>query len=154
MELHLRRAVAMAALGCVGGCSSLLGVSGPRITLSLDAASASARGLVLRADVGGRRITLAQNQETPGPSSMDLRGDSYGSVPVLVRIETAAGDSVAAVRFTQEFSRGDIHWISAVVGPTRPIGFCIGALVANAAATGHGDTLFVAYGSLPEDAIC
>ena len=83
-----------------------------------------------------------------------MRGPRYGEVPVRVTLLAASGDTLTAVHFSQRFQRDHQHWLSALVGRHRPVGHCIGSLAASPLGAGAADTLFVMYGSIPEDAIC
>jgi hypothetical protein len=53
-----------------------------------------------------------------------------------------------------QFRHGYQHWVAALVGPQRPLGICIGAVVTSPLTVGSADTLFVMYGNIPDGAIC
>ena len=113
----------VASILALAGCSDVLGLGGPKIVVSVARQSNVGDPLLMRADIGGRRVEV---------------------------------ESARTVEFTQGFQHGDRHWISAVVGPDRPDGFCIGAVVAAPLRTSPAgaDSLFVMYGGIPEDAVC
>jgi hypothetical protein len=150
--------LAVASTLAAAGCSDVLGIGGPRIVVSVAKQSGVGDPLLLQADIGGRRV------EVESPRTLDdyddryreVRGPRFGDVRVHATVLTAGRDTLATVEFTQGFRRGDRHWISAVVGPDRPEGFCIGDLVAAPLRTAPAgaDSLFVMYGGIPENAIC
>lgn len=161
MRMRYRGQLSM--LGVAGtlalaGCSDVLGLGGPKIVVSVARQSNGGDPLLLQADIGGRRV------EVESPRTLDdydeeyreVRGPRFGDVRVQATVLTASRDTLATVEFTQGFRRGDQHWISAVVGPNRPEGFCIGDMVAAPLRTAPAgaDSLFVMYGGLPEGAIC
>jgi hypothetical protein len=135
------------------GCSTLFTPSGPKISVSMAVERPPTVPTVLRADIGGQRVELASTEPGP-PRSTDVRGRQYGLVPVRVALLTTDGASLAAVEFSQQFERDRNHWVAARLGQHRPLGHCIGTLVAAPLRQGGADTLFVMYGSLPEGAIC
>lgn len=150
--------LAVASTLALAGCSDVLGIGGPKIVVSVARQSNVGDPLLLQAAIGGRRV------EVESPRTLDdyddgyreVRGPRFGDVPVHATVLTTSRDTLATVEFTQTFRRGERHWISAVVGPDRPDGFCIGNIVAAPLRTAPAgaDSLFVMYGGIPEDAIC
>lgn len=142
----------------LAGCSDVLGVGGPKIVVSVAKQSGAGDPLLLQADIGGRRV------EVESPRTLDdyddgyreVRGPRFGDVPVRATVLTESRDTLATVEFTQGFQRGERHWISAMVGPDRPDGFCLGTVVAAPLRTAPAgaDSLFVMYGGMPEHAVC
>ena len=137
----------------LAGCSTLSAPSGPKISVSLALQHSPAAPTMIRADIGGQRVEVTSSEPSPGRST-DVRGRGYGATPVRVVLLTTDGDSLAAVAFSQLFQRDHNHWVAALVGQHRPVGHCIGTLVAAPLGAGGTDTLFVMYGSLPEGAVC
>ena len=76
-----------------------------------------------------------------------------GSRLVAVLVVNAEGDTLASTRYSQSFERGKSHWVATIVGEARPIGHCIGVLLAIPLRSAP-DTAFVMYGSLPQGAVC
>lgn len=145
-----------AAIACTfaAGCSEIFGPSGPKITVSLGLESPIVPAPTLRVLIDDRLVVVPASQAGTAPTERTIRGPRFGSTPVRVALMSSAGDTLAAVAFSQEFRRGENHWVAGLTGSHRPIGICIGAL---AAAPLHGsdtDTLFVMYGNIPEGAIC
>jgi hypothetical protein len=113
-------------------------------------------------DVGGRRATVQLHQAGSRPGlTTEIHGPRYGDVPVRVTLLSGDGEPLATVTFTQLFERGNNHWVSAVVGSQRPLGFCMGTVevaplpaTAFPEATDAPDTLFVMHGSIPKGAVC
>jgi len=143
------------------GCSDLFGPSGPEISVSLELRQPLGALPLLRADIGGRAVQLTATAAEPGGASREVRGPRYGQVPVRVTLTTPSGEQLAMVEFSQWFYRNSKHWVAAVVGQRHPMGHCIGTLavapilVGTPSGSGSGtDTLFVMYGSIPDDAIC
>ncbi len=145
----------------LAGCGNLLGSEGPRISVSLARELPLTAPLVLLADIGARRVHLTVPEQGSGQASAEAGVSRYGDVPVRVTLRTLAGDSLAAVAFTQRFERDHRHWVSAQVGRRRPTGHCIGNVVLTplrsgmlSGASAEPDTLYVMYGSIQKDAIC
>ena len=152
--LSLRHAATFVGMVGAVGCSDLFGPSGPPITLSFDVQSVAGTALVLRNDIGGQRVELAADQAHGGHASIDVRGGRYGNVPVHVTLLMASGDSVTAISFSQDFQHGYHHWVAARVGRQRPLGICVGTVMAAPIAAGSTDTLYVMYGGIPDGAVC
>ncbi len=154
---HMSMLGTLCAIALIG-CSNILGVGGPQVSVSLEARQGLTAGAKLRADIGGQVIQLAPTTGVAPRTSAEVRGSRYGEVPVSVTLLGASGDTLAAIGFTQRFERGHNHWIAAIVGDRRPIGPCIGNLaVVPVLATmleTSPDTLFVMHGSIPKNAIC
>lgn len=133
----------------LAGCADVFG-GGPKIAVSLRLVQPAIQTpLALDVDASGRHVRVAS-----GADGVTVHGDGYGDHTVRVTLRTAAGDSLAAATFTQHFERDGDHWIAGIVGRQRPVGVCVGTLVVAPLRTGNGDSLFVAYGGIPEGAIC
>lgn len=138
----------------LAACSSVLGLGGPRIWLSLAMEQALPEAPVLHVDIGGQEVEVAATSASAPRDERQVRGPRYGDVPVRVALLAASGDTMAAVEFTQGFQRDHNHWVSGIVGHRRPLGHCIGALVAAPLRNMESDSLFVLYGAIPEGADC
>jgi hypothetical protein len=153
--------VGVASMLGLAACSDLFGGHRPRVVVSVDAPAAAAGRLVLQADIGGRRVRVTSVRPGVERASVEVRGPRLGAVPVRVTLETAAGENLGAVTFTHRLERDNAHWVSGLVATRRPVGHCIGEVVATplrAVATAAGltasDSLFVMYGRIPEGAVC
>lgn len=146
--------LAIACTLALAGCESLLGVGGPVIVVSLGMQGTVEAPLFLRADIGGRQVEVQSRILGDDRAFTEGHGPRYGEVPVRATVLSASRQELATVSFTQEFRRGNRHWLSALVGQQRPEGFCIGAVAAAPLRTGGADSLFVMYGGMPEDAVC
>jgi hypothetical protein len=150
------RRILAAAITCAvaAGCSDLFGPDGPKVTVSLELERPLAPAPALGALIGGRGTLVPASPTGTMRAERSVRGPRFGTLPVQVALLGADGDTLAAVAFSQEFRRGDSNGIAARVGVRRPVGTCIGTLAVAPLRAGGGDTLFVAYGGIPEGAIC
>jgi len=120
-----------------------------RVSLVTPVAIPAAR---LHVRIALQRVVL--RADAVGETSKQLTAPRDVSLPVNVALLDFAEDTLARVEFRQRFGGSDDdHWVLAVIGVNRPIGFCIGSLAMAALPTGS-DTLFVMYGHIPRDAIC
>ena len=144
------------------GCTGLFEPDEPDISASAYLQRSSAVTLpTVRVEIGNRRAQLSPAHTSASQATAKIRGVSFGEVPTRVLLLSASGDSLAAAEFTHRIERRHQHWVSALIGPQRPLGHCIGTLIAtpvradSSAGTSLGnDTLFVTYGSLPRGSIC
>lgn len=144
----------LAAALALAGCGDMLGLVGPRITVSLGVERALPGTPSLHADIGGQRVEVASNGPGGPRADREVRGPRYGTVPVKVALVTASGDTTAKVEFSQDFERDHNHWVSGHVSQQRPVGHCIGTLIVTPLANAPADSLFVMYGAIPQGAIC
>ncbi|HEX6966332.1 MAG TPA: hypothetical protein VF166_11070 [Gemmatimonadaceae bacterium] len=151
---RLRGMVLVAWVMALTACADLSGSRGPKISVSLDLQHAFDVQPVLHVDIDGQRVQLITPDTGAPRASIDIRGARYGALPVRVTLATVLGDTLASVGFSQQFERNTDHWVGADVGTRRPLGMCIGDLLAVPLAAPGGDTLFVMYGGIPEGAIC
>jgi hypothetical protein len=138
----------------LAACSSVLGLGGPRISLSLAMEQVLPEAPVLRVDIGGEGVEVVATSASAPRDERQVRGPRYGDVPVRVALLGPSGDTMAAVEFTQGFQRDHNHWVSGIVGQRRPLGHCIGALAVAPLCNAESDSLYVMYGGMPEGAIC
>ncbi len=150
----LLAAAGLALALALAGCSSVLGLGGPKISLSLALERALADEPVLRVEIGGQRVEVAATSASAPRQERAVRGPRYGEVPLRVALLAAPGDTMAAMEFNQNFQRGHNHWVSGIVGQRRPLGHCIGTLVAAPLRNMESDSLFVMYGRIREGADC
>ncbi len=136
------------------GCSSLFGPTGPRIQVSLTVQQAVAGVSSITVDVGGHSVSVRAADIERQRADAILEAPEYGTQPVQVRLLTSAGDSLAAVAFSQSFQRRYTYGIGAVVSRVRPFGVCVGTIRATALRTSPADTLFVMFSGLPSGAVC
>jgi hypothetical protein len=147
--------IAMLFLATSGIAScSIFDPGGPRIQVSLIVQRTLTGASSLSVDVGGRSVSLRASDVVGGRTDRILDASGFGSQPVQVRLLGSAGDTLAAVTFSQSFERDYAYGIGAVVSRVRPIGPCAGTILAAPIRTSTADTLFVAYSGLPSDAIC
>jgi hypothetical protein len=156
MHIRARSAAIVGLLLAVAaaGCSSLFGPSGPRIQVSLIVQQSAVGVSSLTVDVGGHSVSLRAADTVGKRVDAILEAPEYGSQPVQVHLLTSAGDSLAAVAFSQSFQRRWTYGIGAVVSRVRPFGACVGTIRATALRTSPADTLFVMFGGLPSGAVC
>ena len=157
------RAIAASHLVAVVGCSQFIEPRGPEIAVSLivdePRRAVFAAPLVLSVDLSDVAVQVAAGATDPGIGRADVRGARYGDVPVHVRLLGQSSAVLAEATFSQGFERDNLHWIAAMVGQRRPLGFCVGALIpvpisGGATAAAATDTMFVMYGRIPRGAVC
>ena len=100
---------------------------------------------------GSRPIALAGQRD--GNRVERRVAPRLGARFVVLRLLSSDGDTLASTEYSQSFKRGSAHWVALVVGQDRPIGHCIGTLLAIPTSL-EADTAFVMYGGLPHGAIC
>jgi hypothetical protein len=151
-----RRASALAALMMIAGCGGEI-EPGPQVTISLTSETELPSGYVFAVDVGGDAHELAIGTAPGIHYEIQRDAPRAGELDIVVRLLPPDGVALAGIGFTQRYSRGANHWVAGRIGTTRPVGFCIGTLhpvpLEPAPAPG-ADSLFVMYGSLPQDAVC
>ena len=138
----------------VAGCSNPFSPDSPKLWVSLGVQTPALSTTVFRAQVGSRNVTVPAPPAGTPYAETQVVAPRYGSVPVQATLLTASGQTLASVQFSQDFRRGETHWITATVGTARPIGFCIGTLAVAPLNAAGSDTLFVTYGSIPDGAVC
>lgn len=151
MRVHIGMVASAVSVLMLAGCSDLLGSGGPTLSVTLNLQQPMTPAPILQANIGGREVVVRSTNS--GDIGTKVRVSRYGEVPVRVALLTVVGDTLGAVAFSQQFQRGDAHWVAAFVGVHRPLGHCIGAVAVSPLRT-TADTLFVMYGSIPEGAIC
>ena len=156
MIVSRRRAfvvVCCAAALVFAACLDVLALGDSDITLSLQMRRSWESPPVLHAYIeGSRPVTLtARRDGRRVERQLDPRRG--GESLVVLRLMTGDGDTLASTRYTQSFERGKSHWVAILVGQDRPIGHCIGNLVAIPMRLAS-DTAFLMYGGLPHGAIC
>lgn len=136
-------------------CSPLLGPDRPELSISLNSEAALPTSSVFQVVVGGRAHDLVLG---PEGGSTRVRAPRTGELDVTVRLLDPTGTAWAEASFTQRFQVSHLHWISAHVGEHRPVGHCIGTLIALPLSLPRSgsdvDSAFVMYGSIPRGAIC
>ena len=142
------------ALGAAAGCADLFGPDEPDVTVSLEALPPSAAARPLRVVVGDRAMEVPAPPSGRAREERTLRAPGFGTQLVEVALVGAAGDTLAAATFPQDFQRHSQHWVTGLVGPRRPIGACVGSVAIAPVRGGANDTLFVMYGGLPDGAFC
>ena len=145
-----RRASTAVLATCLSSCSGLLGLGGPDLTVTLTTGAHVAVGapLVLDVRVGASSFRMT----TLGEIEVEAPGE--GNHPVFVTLLDSAADTSAHARFNQTFDDDWLHWITVQLGGPRPLGFCIGEVLALPAREEPGDTTFLMYGSIPRGAVC
>ena len=143
--------VGCSALSFLAGCSSILGIGDRDVSISITTQRAWDPPPVFEVTIGRRRVELVA---APNRDRMEkqIQAPGSGNIPVTVRL-ILQGQTLATTQFVQEFSQHNTHWVAVDVGPRRPLGHCLGILVALPTGTGP-DTAFVMYGRIPKDAIC
>jgi hypothetical protein len=141
--------IAMVSTLALAGCVDVFGTDGPEVTVSLGFQEGIPGPLYLRADIGGRRAEVAAANPGDDMAVEHARGPRYGEVLVRATVRTGAGDELGTVSFTQEFQRGQSHWIVASVGRRPEQLLCDAGVAAAPLRTGGADSLFVRYGGVP-----
>ncbi len=136
------------------GCANPFSPDGPMLWVSHGVQTSALSTTVFRAQVGSRNVTVQAPPVGTPYAETQVVVPQYGSVPVHATLLNATGQTLATVQFSQEFRRGETHWITATVGTARPIGFCIGTLAVAPLNAAGSDSLFVTYGSIPDGAVC
>jgi hypothetical protein len=148
-------------LPAVFGCAVLLGVTACRgffdltgrdVTVSVRLQRSWDPPPVLRVIVGGRRVEIEARLDGRRVDE-EIQAPGSGDLPVVVQLIGADGNAFAETQFAQRFERGNSHWVAVDVGPERPLGICIGIVLAIPTPF-EGDTTFVMYGKIPVGAIC
>ena len=139
----------MVGIGAVVvGCSSILGPSGPSVSIQLAHSPASQGEVHLAVSINRDSYLLESSEE------IDVDAPGTGSLPVAVSLGNRAGTELASLSFDQLFVDGHLYWIHARIGIIRPLGHCIGQLHVFPLDGLEPDTLFLTHGSIPEDAVC
>ena len=149
--------VIMFATAALAGCD-ILGLEDPDLSIYLDGQQDVSAGTVLRVTIDGERKDLRATSDTAGSYSLKTKAPGTGNLDVVVQLLDAAGQTVAQTSFTQRFRDDYNHWVGGYIGTQEPMSICSpvyarAAIAAPYSAPGR-DTLFVSYGSIPEDAIC
>jgi hypothetical protein len=153
-HVRVRPAVAALALLVAAACDDGPGANRPPLAVSVTLSAATLVPPTFVAEVGGVRVRTTARAVPQMPAEVQVRAPRLGEVPARVALLGAAGDTLAAATFTHRFERGARHWISGWVGTRRPVGLCLGWVVATPLRGSTPDSLFVSYGWLPEGAVC
>jgi hypothetical protein len=149
---RLTVAVCCSSLLLLAGCLSIVGISERDVHVSITLQRAWDPPPSLQVYIDGRRVEIDARSDGRR-AEREVQASRSGELLVGVRLLNADKDTLAATQFLQRFDRRNSHWIALTVGPQRPIGHCIGNLLALALPS-ESDTAFVMYGRIPDGAIC
>ena len=152
----MRRAVMTALMGLgAAACTSPGDPTGPRFEVSLLVHQPAGLSSTLHVDVGTSEASLRSPDTLFRLTATSLHVTGYGEKQVQVTlISSNHSDTLATVRFSENLRAGYQYGIGAVVSRVRPLGTCVGTVMATPLRNSPGDTLFVAYAGLPQGAIC
>lgn len=108
----------------------------------------------LHVSINGHRVVIQAPAAPSQRSEGVLNAEGLGALPVRVVLVSGGVDTIAAVAFTRSFERDFEYGMGADVARVRPIGLCIGTILAAPLRSRPGDTLFVSISGLPKDAVC
>ena len=147
-----RLIVTGAALFAVPACNGFLGSDHRPVEVSMTLQRSWDRPPVFEAEIGGRRVQVTGHLDGQRTVRI-IQAPRSGELPVTVRLLDADGGTLASTQYTQLFESKTTHWVAVSVGTRRPLGICIGELLALPTRF-PTDTVFVMYGSIPDDAVC
>ena len=141
----------------LAGCD-IFGLQDPDLNISLTTEAVLPQNSLFRVRIDGQPRDLSLGNGTAPTYSIDTHAPASGNLNVIVTLIAPSGDIAAETSFTQHFDNDDAHWVSGYVGTRRPVGMCMGTVIAVMMRPSYipqeGDSLFVAYGSIPKGAIC
>lgn len=137
----------------IGGCSSV-DPFGPSIQVSLVGQEPIALSPVLRVEAGDNTISLRATEVPMGRANAVLRVRGYGETPIKVTMLSGQSDTLATVGWSLNLQAGYQYGIAALVTRVRPMGTCVGTVLATPLRNSPSDTLFVMYVAMPKGAIC
>lgn len=138
-----------------GACNPL--DEGPAVSISAYADVALPPGHVFEVTIAGVRHEVQMGSDRHTRYEINREAPRTGQLDVTARLRGPAGVSRAEGTFRQRFQDGSNHWVAGHVGTHRPVGHCIGSLLAigiDPAPAAGADTLFILYGGIPNDAVC
>lgn len=136
-------------------CSSPGDPTGPRLEISLLVHQPAGLSSTLHVAVGTSEASLRSPDTLFRLAATSLHVTGYGEKQMQVTlISSNHSDTLATVRFSENLRAGYQYGIGAVVSRMRPLGTCVGTVMATPLRNSPGDTLFVAYAGLPQGAIC
>ena len=151
------RCVAAVLLIVVGGCASISGAENSDVSVSLFSEFVLPPAHTFRVTVDGQRIDLPLGTSADR-NSLTREAPAAGDRPVTAELVDSRGVVLSGISFTQQYFDDRNHWVAAHLGARRPIGHCIGSLLATplpaSIARTSADSLFVMFGSLPRGAVC
>ena len=148
------RLTVMAVAVVLSGCSSILGLQDPDVSLGLRSESGYEWIGSYQVDIDGRAFRFEPATEL----RRQVEAPKSGELQVRVTLRDTAAETLAVADFTQSFDDDRNHWVSGLIGLQRPFGHCIGELTVlplpRRAGEEQADTLFLMHGSIPKDAVC
>jgi hypothetical protein len=149
------RCLSLAAAFGLFACS-IFRPEAPDLSISVQPEVSVPSSTAFHVTVGGRNFELQLGPERIR-YAIKSHAPQTGELPVSVALRSPTNTTVAEAAFNQVYEEGSNHWVAGNIGTRRPIGHCIGTLLAvpiTPPITAGGDTLFIMYGSIPKDAIC
>ena len=137
----------------IGGCSSV-DPFGPSIQVSLVGQQPIALDPVLEVEVGSSRISLRGADVPLGRANGVIHVRGYDEQPARVTMLSGQSDTLASVGWSLNLQPGYEYGIAALVTRTRPMGTCVGSVIATPLRNSPSDTLFVMYVAMRRGGIC